>query len=188
MDSYSQAAVERAMKVQEVILRAMAKKITWWQAAEIIGHQRAKVGRWRQPRQFRFESDQGRYRSVVRLRLLLEISPNEVWANRHRALTLVVARPARTLASKYSSRWRLAQSDGSSLRSRRLTIKLPSSVLTISAANCEGSTSLRISPRRCPSLIMDCRRSSQEPRARRAFSRSPGFPSSESTAVLSSGQ
>ena len=29
--------MERAMKVQEVILRAMAKKITWWQAAEIIG-------------------------------------------------------------------------------------------------------------------------------------------------------
>ena len=25
------------MKIQEVILRAMAKKITWWQAAEIIG-------------------------------------------------------------------------------------------------------------------------------------------------------
>jgi hypothetical protein len=24
------------MKVQEVILRALAKKITWWQAAEII--------------------------------------------------------------------------------------------------------------------------------------------------------
>ena len=37
MVSYTQAAVERAMKVQEVILRAMAKKITWWQAAEIIG-------------------------------------------------------------------------------------------------------------------------------------------------------
>jgi hypothetical protein len=29
--------VERAMKVQEVMLRGMAKKITWWQAAEIIG-------------------------------------------------------------------------------------------------------------------------------------------------------
>jgi hypothetical protein len=29
MDSYTQAAVERAMKVQEVILRAMAKKVTW---------------------------------------------------------------------------------------------------------------------------------------------------------------
>src|ERR1700758_1366734 len=37
MFSYSKAAVERAMKIQEVILRAMAKKITWWQAAEILG-------------------------------------------------------------------------------------------------------------------------------------------------------
>jgi transposase InsO family protein len=37
MDFYTKAAVERAMKVQEVILRALAKKITWWQAAEIIG-------------------------------------------------------------------------------------------------------------------------------------------------------
>ena len=37
VESYPRVAVERAMKVQEVILRAMAKKITWWQAAEIIG-------------------------------------------------------------------------------------------------------------------------------------------------------
>ena len=37
MHSYPRAAVERIMKVQEVILRAMAKKITWWQAAEILG-------------------------------------------------------------------------------------------------------------------------------------------------------
>ena len=37
MHSYPRAAVERMMKVQEVILRAMAKKISWWQAAEIIG-------------------------------------------------------------------------------------------------------------------------------------------------------
>ena len=37
METYPRAAVERAMKVQEVILRAMAKKITWWQAAEILG-------------------------------------------------------------------------------------------------------------------------------------------------------
>jgi hypothetical protein len=35
MEFYSKAAMERAMKVQEVILRALAKKITWWQAAEI---------------------------------------------------------------------------------------------------------------------------------------------------------
>ena len=37
MVAYTKAAVERAMQVQEVILRAMAKRITWWQAAEIIG-------------------------------------------------------------------------------------------------------------------------------------------------------
>src|ERR671925_1077086 len=37
MDSYPKAAMERAMKVQDVVLQAMAKKITWWQAAEILG-------------------------------------------------------------------------------------------------------------------------------------------------------
>ena len=37
MASYSKTAVERAMKVQEVMLRAWAKKITWWRAAEILG-------------------------------------------------------------------------------------------------------------------------------------------------------
>jgi transposase len=37
MLSYFGSAVERAMKVQEVILRALAKTITWQQAAEIIG-------------------------------------------------------------------------------------------------------------------------------------------------------
>jgi hypothetical protein len=36
MNCYPMATVERRMKIQEVILRAMAK-ITWWQAAEIIG-------------------------------------------------------------------------------------------------------------------------------------------------------
>ncbi len=46
MVTYTQAAVERAMKVQEVILRAMAKKITWWQAAEIIGISDRQMGRW----------------------------------------------------------------------------------------------------------------------------------------------
>src|SRR5499433_125337 len=37
MVSYSKAAMERAMKMQEVLLRAMARKITWFQAAEILG-------------------------------------------------------------------------------------------------------------------------------------------------------
>ena len=34
------------MKVQEVILRAIAKQITWWQAAEIIGISDRQLRRW----------------------------------------------------------------------------------------------------------------------------------------------
>ena len=34
------------MKLQEVMLRAMAKKITWWQAAEIIGISDRSMRRW----------------------------------------------------------------------------------------------------------------------------------------------
>lgn len=36
------------MKIQEVLLRAMAKKITWWQAAEIIGVCDRTMRRWRE--------------------------------------------------------------------------------------------------------------------------------------------
>ena len=45
---YTKAAMERAMKVQEVILRAIAKRITWWQAAEIIGISDRQMRRWRE--------------------------------------------------------------------------------------------------------------------------------------------
>jgi transposase len=45
---YTKAAMERAMKVQEVILRALARKITWWQAAEIIGISERQMRRWRE--------------------------------------------------------------------------------------------------------------------------------------------
>jgi len=48
MRRYSEAAWERAMKVQEVILRAMAKRITWWQAAEILGISDRSLRRWKQ--------------------------------------------------------------------------------------------------------------------------------------------
>jgi transposase len=48
MFSYTQAAMERTMKVQEVILRALAKKITWWQAAEILGLSERSMRRWRE--------------------------------------------------------------------------------------------------------------------------------------------
>jgi transposase len=48
MFSYTKAAMERAMKVQEVILRAMARKITWYQAAEIMGISDRHMRRWRE--------------------------------------------------------------------------------------------------------------------------------------------
>ena len=48
MEAYTRQAMERSMKVQEVILRAMAKKITWWQAAEIIGVSDRQMRRWRE--------------------------------------------------------------------------------------------------------------------------------------------
>src|SRR3954469_12822682 len=48
MDSYPKAAMERAMKVQDVILQAMAKKITWWQAGEILGISDRHMRRWRE--------------------------------------------------------------------------------------------------------------------------------------------
>ncbi len=44
---YPKTAMERAMKVQEVILRAMARRITWWQAAEILGISDRQMRRWR---------------------------------------------------------------------------------------------------------------------------------------------
>ena len=47
MEKYPRAAMERAMKVQEVILRAVAKKISWWQAAEIIGVSERTMRRWK---------------------------------------------------------------------------------------------------------------------------------------------
>src|SRR3974377_1217930 len=47
MEAYPRAAVERAMKVQEVMLRAMARKITWYQAAEILGIADRHLRLWR---------------------------------------------------------------------------------------------------------------------------------------------
>ena len=48
MELYPRAAMERAMKVQEVILRALAKRISWLQAAEILGISDRQVRRLRE--------------------------------------------------------------------------------------------------------------------------------------------
>ena len=47
MKLMSQAAVERAMKLQDVMLRAIAKRITWYQAAEILGISCRQMQRWK---------------------------------------------------------------------------------------------------------------------------------------------
>jgi transposase len=44
----SAAELERMMKLQDVLLKAMAKKITWWAAAEIIGVSDRTMRRWHQ--------------------------------------------------------------------------------------------------------------------------------------------
>jgi transposase len=46
MKQMTPAAVERAMKLQDVMLRAMAKRITWYQAAEILGISCRQMLRW----------------------------------------------------------------------------------------------------------------------------------------------
>ena len=47
------SAVERAMKVKDVIVRAMSGEYTWLQAAEILGMSPRSVRRWR----YRMEKD-----------------------------------------------------------------------------------------------------------------------------------
>ena len=46
MKQMTPATVERAMKLQDVMLRAMGKRITWYQAAEILGLSGRQMLRW----------------------------------------------------------------------------------------------------------------------------------------------
>jgi len=47
------AEMERMMKLQDVLLKAMAKKIRWWEVAEIVGVTDRTMRRWRE----RLEAD-----------------------------------------------------------------------------------------------------------------------------------
>lgn len=47
-EQFPAAEMERAMKIQEVILKAMAGQLKWWEAAEIIGVTDRTMRRWRQ--------------------------------------------------------------------------------------------------------------------------------------------
>src|SRR5215204_1486123 len=57
MKQMTPAAVERAMKLQDVMLRAMAKRITWFQAAEILGISCRQMQRWKT--RFEYEGYEG---------------------------------------------------------------------------------------------------------------------------------
>ena len=46
--SSTPSPVERMLRVQEVILRAMAGKLQWWEAAEVIGISDRSMRRWRE--------------------------------------------------------------------------------------------------------------------------------------------
>jgi transposase len=48
LQQYTVAETERMMKLQDVLLKAMAKKIRWWDAAEIIGVTDRTMRRWRE--------------------------------------------------------------------------------------------------------------------------------------------
>ena len=50
---YAAAAVERAMKVQEVICRVLAGTLSWLQGADILGIDPRSLRRWRA----RYEQD-----------------------------------------------------------------------------------------------------------------------------------
>ncbi len=47
MSMYSDSAARRAMKIQEIILRAMSGEITWIKAAWIIGVSDRSMRRWK---------------------------------------------------------------------------------------------------------------------------------------------
>lgn len=47
MEAYPMPAVERAMKVQQVILKAISGQLQWWQAAEILGVSCRTMRRWK---------------------------------------------------------------------------------------------------------------------------------------------
>ena len=47
MEIYPRTAAERAMKLQEVLLKASTGKIKWWQAAELMGISARQLRRWR---------------------------------------------------------------------------------------------------------------------------------------------
>lgn len=74
--TYAAIAVERAMKMQEVILRAMSGALTWLQAADILGMHPRSLRRWRARQQrvgYEGLLDRRRHRPSPRLAPFAEV-------------------------------------------------------------------------------------------------------------------
>jgi transposase len=74
--TYAAIAVERAMKMQEVILRAMSGALTWLQAADILGMHPRSLRRWRARQQrvgYEGLRDRRRHRPSPRLAPFAEV-------------------------------------------------------------------------------------------------------------------
>jgi hypothetical protein len=106
MEAYPRAAMERAMKVQDVMLQAMAKKITWWQAAEILGISDRHMRRIRE--RYEEEGYKGlldrrgqpsrRRVPVVTVEISVRLVPGKVFRSERAALSREVAGRARDRA------------------------------------------------------------------------------------------
>src|SRR5207245_6699834 len=100
--AYSRGAVERAMKVQEVILRAIDGKLTWVQAADILGYSPRTIRRirWRL-QHFGYDGLLDRRRQIPSLK---RAPVAEV--QRRLALCLLLIRPIAHAARRRYSCWR----------------------------------------------------------------------------------
>jgi len=120
MESYSRAAMERAMKVQEVILRAVAKKIRWWQAAEIMGISDRQMRRVRERYEefgFRGLFDRRRGKPSPK-RVPLAVLERVLELYRERYFDLNVRHFHEKLTSEHQNRAQLQLGEGSAARSR----------------------------------------------------------------------
>jgi transposase len=82
MGVYPARSVERAMKFQEVILRAMSKQITWMQAAEILGMSDRNM------RRYRNRLEKGGYEGLIDRRTRRPSPKRVPMADAERVLTL----------------------------------------------------------------------------------------------------
>ena len=94
--AYTRAAVERAMKVQEAILRALSGRQSWWQVADVLGVSPRTVRRLRlRYEQYGYDGlfDHRRRRPSPRAVPLAEVQQLPEAGTRFAAAAMPAARP-----------------------------------------------------------------------------------------------